>query len=166
MCIGWWSVAPRLPSRSRTRSPVLHTSGAVEGNTLPLMVRTLKSVISKGFGRAVPAFTDHSLIISEKSRSTRYSGGGFRGWMTNIPIRPIPIWVISSWCEWNMKVPCCRSVHSYFAVSPALMYGCVRAADAIHAVGKIDAVPVDRRRHRQPVRHIHADPFALDRFDD
>ena len=42
-----------------------------------------------------------------------------------MPIMPMPIWVISSWCEWNMKLPCCRSVNSYFAVSPALMYGCV-----------------------------------------
>ena len=52
---------------------------AVAGNTLPLIVKTLKSVISTVFGRAVPAFTDHSLIISEKSRSTRYSDDGFLG---------------------------------------------------------------------------------------
>ena len=64
-----------------------------------------------------------------------------------------------------MKVPCCRSVNSYFAVSPGLDVRLRQAADAVHAVGEIDAVPVDRGRHGQAVRHVDAHPLAFHGLD-
>ena len=105
----------------RTRSPVLHTSGDVPGNALAFMVSTLKSVISLGSGRIVPGTIRHSLSRIAKSRSTRYPALGRRGWTTIMPISPIAICVISSWCEWYMNVPCCFQVNSYLNVSPGLI---------------------------------------------
>lgn len=84
------------------------------------MVRTLKSVISAVSGRAVPGFTAHSLSMMEKSRSTFAVGCSF-GWITNIPIKPIPICTISSKRGWYMKVPAWRSVNSYLKVLPGSM---------------------------------------------
>ena len=49
----------------RTLSPVLHTRGPVDGKTLPFMVSTLKSVISRVFGRAVP---DRDVPFAEHDR--------------------------------------------------------------------------------------------------
>ena len=72
-------VALKLPTRSLTFSPVLQTSGAVDGNTLPLMVRMLASFIFSVLGRAVPASITHSLRSNAKSRSTVLSGAGLRG---------------------------------------------------------------------------------------
>ena len=75
--------------------PTLATSGAVPGNALPFIVRTLKSVISFGSGRLVPGSILHSLSMMAKSRSGRGPWGS-RGWMTNMPIMPSAICVISS----------------------------------------------------------------------
>ena len=59
-----------------------------------------------------------------------------------MPIMPSAICVISSWCEWYMNVPCCRSVNSYLNVSPGWIGALRQAADAVHAVRHEDAVPV------------------------
>ena len=99
--------------RMRTRWPFLTTSGDVPGNALAFMVRMLKSVISLGFGRLVPGSIRHSLSMIANSRSgVGRSLISPRGWTTNMPIMPSPIWVISSWWAWYMNVPCCRSVNS------------------------------------------------------
>ena len=73
----------------------------------------LKSVISFGFGRLVPGSIRHSLSMIANSRSgVGRPSIGLRGWTTNMPIMPKPIWVISSWWAWYMNVPCCRRVNS------------------------------------------------------
>jgi hypothetical protein len=95
----------------RTRSPLPTSSGSVAGKDLPLKVRTLKSVISRGLGRRAPASMRHSCDMSTKSRSTR-GPRGTRGCTTNIPTHPSAIWIISSWCEWYMNVPAWRRVNS------------------------------------------------------
>ncbi len=78
------------------------TMGSVPGNALAFMVRMLKSDISIGLGRLVPASTRHSWSMMATSRSTSSRP---RLWTTNMPVRPSAIWVISSWCEWYMNVP-------------------------------------------------------------
>src|SRR3989338_3342348 len=40
-----------------------------------------------------------------------------------------------------------------------------QAAYAVHPVGKIEAVPMDRGRHRQTVRHVDPYPLAFDGLD-
>ena len=60
----------KVADANLTLSPVLQTNGAVDGNTLPLMVRILKSFIFSVFGRDVPASITHSLRSKAKSRST------------------------------------------------------------------------------------------------
>ena len=64
-----------------------------------------------------------------------------------------------------MKVPYCRNVHSYFAVSPDLDVRLRQPRHAVHPVGQIEAVPVDRGGQRQPVRHVDPDALALHRLD-
>ena len=54
----------------------------------------------------------------------------------NIPIMPSAIWVISSWCEWYMNVPCCRSVNSYLNVSFGSITRWVRPATPSMPFGK------------------------------
>ena len=68
------------------------------GNTLPLTVKMLKSFMTVGSGLRVPGLIDHSLSMSEKSRSTGGASGA-RGCTTNMPIVPSPICTISSKCE-------------------------------------------------------------------
>ena len=53
MWIGWFVIV-RLPTRTRTRSPVRATSGSMPGNTRLFKVHRLKSVISAVRGVALP----------------------------------------------------------------------------------------------------------------
>ena len=67
-------MAPRLPRRRPTLSPVLQTNGAVEGKTFPLIVKMLKSFITNVLGREVPASIAHSLIKA-KNRDRQHTQG-------------------------------------------------------------------------------------------
>ena len=75
--------------------PRFTTIGAVAGNAFALNVKTLNASISFGFGRDVPTSIRHSPSRNAKSRSGR-SARGRRGWITNRPIVPSAICVISS----------------------------------------------------------------------
>ena len=135
----------------------------VPGNALPLNVSTLKSVISFGFG---PGRARLRSPTREQQGEVAVDAcpGGRRGWTTNMPIMPMPIWVISSWCGWYMNVPCWRSVNSYLNVSP----GGSRAGSARRrrpcrwAAG---CRASGRGGHRQAVGDVDAHAVAFDRFD-
>ena len=75
---------------------------------------------------------------------------------------PIPIWVISSWCEWYMNVPCCFSVNSYTEGLAAADRPLAETGNAVHATREDDAVPVDAGQRGQAVGDEDGTSVPLD----
>ena len=148
----------------RTRSPVLDDERRRAGERLGVHRQhvELGHLVRVG---PLGARVDAPLVQHDGEVAVDAPAAAWRGWMTNMPVIPSAIWVISSWCEWYID----RAVLAQRELVLERLAGrdrlLVEAADAVHAVRQQDAVPVHRRRRGQPVRDVDAHAIALDRLD-